>query len=366
MKKKEGDKIINEIISSLKSLDESYIEGSWENFQKKRESKKKKRSLLFLLSGAAAIILILLIIRSVNDHNVIYERDSIVSLEKKTIEPEDPEEVKEKAIYDDSSKYYNRRVGSWRELRIKNQNVLLDEPKPLLSLMQHSQIAFSEQQVGFEQSHVDTSRVLTINIKDSVVQVSNDLNGWEIPDRRKKKKFSVGIVMKESVSTTQSSSNVALAVGIVNEINLSKRIALSSGVIYDRYNLCYKQKELFSPDAPTSINAELACFDIPLNIKMKVLNIKQGDIFITGGFSTLAFIKETYREEYRFDSPKITTHKFQNIDFAGQLNFSSGWEYKFSEKFNITIEGYLKIPLYDLGEQDLQFNQSGISIKISK
>jgi hypothetical protein len=176
------------------------------------------------------------------------------------------------------------------------------------------------------------------------------------------------LVVKETTNSTTSSSNIAYAIGIVNDIKLNNKISFNTGVILGNYNLNYtSEPSMFgSQEEPISTEVELMCFDIPFNLKFDIKEITKSKIFIVSGVSTLAFLREKYQKEYMFEKQEVTTHHFENVNFSGQFNFSFGWQYTLHNSMHLSIETYAKLPLYKLAEDNIHFYQTGISLSISK
>lgn len=363
MKKIEDDKILDEIISSLKNQNEDYIEGSWEKFQKKRAHKKKRKIIIAIFSGGiAAMLLLSMIIYTTLQNNVEPGTQSTLRTENKKTETNVPSPGMDSILP-------GREIPSIKV--IESKKVQLSEKSERLVLASASKLALKETQSPQENNKItapaDSNKVTDVTFRDStIIKTPNEINYNLLRNKSNHKKFSFGFLVKESMNSTHSSSDISFAFGIVNEVKLNNKLSVSTGLIFDRYNLNYKYDEVYSNDDPVSVNAELVCLDIPLNIKMQVAEMRQSGIFISGGISTLAFIQEKYNQEYVFGDPTKTTVNFGNVNFAGQLNLSSGWQYHISNKMNVTVEAYMKIPLYKLAEENLHFYQSGVSVKISR
>lgn len=364
MKKIEDNKILDEIISSLKNYNEDYIEGSWERFQKKRVHKKKRKVLITILSGGiAAMFLLSIIIYTTLQHNVEPRTQTTLRIEQKKIENNMP------SLKADSIPMQGREIPSIKI--IESKKIQLSDKSERLVIASASKLMSEKTHLNQENNKTivpaDSNKVTDIAFKDTAItKTLNEIIYKPPKNKSNHKKFSFGFLVKESMNSTHSSSSISFAFGIVNEVKLNNKLSFNTGLILDRYNLNYKHNKVYSNDDPISVNAELVCLDIPLNIRMQVAEMRQSNIFVSGGISTLAFIREKYNHKYVFGDPTETTVNFGNINFAGQLNLSSGWQYRISNKMNFTVEAYMKIPLYKLAEENLHFYQSGVSIKISR
>jgi len=368
MKKVEDNKILNEIISSLKNYNEDYINGSWERFQKKRERKKRRKVLIAIFSGGiAAILLLSFIVYNTLQYNAKTNSQRILRTENKKIYHNEKKSNDRGLTYTDSISHRSRMLPMKKiesrnfQITAKKGNAVLASCK--LTMPDELHLKQNSDEITVP---ADSSKKIVVPNENTVLTKNpNTINYRQPKGKSNHKKISFGFLVKESMNSTSSSSSMSFALGMVNEMEFNHKFSFNTGVILDKYNLNYKQ-EMYSEHDPTSENVELLCLDIPFNLKMKLTEMKQSHIFISGGISTLVFLNEKYIHEYVYAEPSETTVRFQNINFAGQLNLSSGYQYRISDKMNVTVEAYLKIPLYKLAEEELHFYQSGISVKISK
>ena len=135
--------------------------------------------------------------------------------------------------------------------------------------------------------------------------------------------------------------------------------------------------------------AMLTDLDLPLNITWKFLIKKSACYYISSGISTVAYLGGRYTTisysqkmmevvnmvggqpnvTYQLETVAKTDQKsdpaLSTLDFAGRVNIMFGYEQHLSSKLFLHIEPYLKIPVTDLGSQNLKFTTSGITCKIS-
>jgi|GEM_PF-2989977 len=362
MKKDGDDKILDEIIASLKNHNEGYIDGSWEKFQKKR-AKKKKKTVFAIFSGGIAAMFLLCII--------VYTADNIKQKQQTEWQTENKNTIqtapfnKQIVLKTDSVSSKKRKHVKLKEISsldaqfsVKKQNTILAaciQPAP--------EERSSESQVQ-ETSQSGSNAVFSNPEGNAAINKYRKMLVYN-PPKNKTKKFSWGVLVRNSMG---SSARMSLAFGVINEMKFNDKFSCNTGVILDRYKQDPKQPDgmLFDPEEEQEPeNVELMFLDIPLNLKMKIAEMKQGNVFVSGGISSLIFINEKYKDGDRRGS-KNTSVRFQNINFAGQVNISGGYQYRISTKTNLSVEAYLKVPLYKLAEEKLHFYQSGISMKISR
>lgn len=370
MKNVEKEDIIDNLITSLKNYNENYVEGLWENFLEKRKRKKrKKRKILVIqfVSGIAASLLVgylsITAIRHAMEENHDYNAANSDTNKIQT------EEITPMAVL--KSRPDNRNLSAEIiEIPVENnQNIVAIDTSP--------EIKYSQVQVINPDSSVfnnEKNELIVIDKtpngfqEDRYHSQNTDISDMESVDNSTVKKFSIGFVVNEAINSTAMSSNISYAFGIVNDVRLSHNISLNTGIIFGKYNLDYTSNTGtfgIPNDEPISTGVELVCFDIPLNLKIKLKEMKKSNIFITSGVSTLVFIRESYNQQFLFEEPVTTTYRFENINFSGQFNLSFGWQYKIFKETHISIETYTKLPLYKLAENNLVFYQTGFSLRIS-
>ena len=370
MKQAEDDKILHKIICSLKDYNEDYIDGAWESFLKKQRQRKRKTFVIFLLRGVAAVFLLCCLIHSpryfdlkdywlkvsqVKNNVNCYQKE--VSEEKRACTNEEIIVIRE---------WRPTSIPAIEKLKSKEVPKLKVAEVPALVLASHSSPLKSNSNGNSHQIAAIPDSSINI-LRDTVFSIEKGEGKHDfLNERNKYNKISVGLLLKGVTNTTSTASNLSIAIGVVNEVKINQKFSASLGVVFDQYHLSYHHTGVYSSNAAVSKEAELLCLDIPVNLKMQLTELKQGELFVSGGFSTLAFIKETYRKNYAFTESTQSTVKFQNINFAGQLNLSSGWQFKFSGRTNMAIEMYMKVPLYKLAEENLHFYQSGVTVRISR
>lgn len=370
MKKQEQKDIVDKIIHSLKKHRENYIEGAWENFQRKRKNKKKKIFIIFSSSGIAASILISSFILNLI-HNRVELKNPISPVIQKETDYQVESTVTKKELsgiiinnhFSQTDKKRKDVVKSQKAIENDVNSTVDDSPERIII----SDKLHDPNAENINKQYPDSAKIL-INPASNTLssETDSDIKSYDVITNTTKNRFSYGILVKKSVNTTSSSSDISYAFGIVNNVKLNHRLSLNTGIVLGKYNLEYNYDAgSFGPtDDPLSKNVELICMDIPLNLKIKLLEMNKSDLFIISGVSTLGFIREKYQNHYLFSETTESTIHFANINLSGQLNLSCGWQYHLSDKISIALEGYAKLPLYKLAEDNLHFYQSGLSLKI--
>jgi hypothetical protein len=372
MKQTKNNDIVAEIISSLKNYNEHYQEGSWENFVVKWKKKKRKSHIIYWTEGIAALLVIgfisftLFQTRQETQTKLSHKVETGINPEEKENRTRDNQTIQRKdsipfltmieKIEAKSADHPNlQEQFACDSLKLSSNHA----PETIKSATMHNEAE--------KTAETDSTKSSNSRKGNTLPTIKKEWKKSKTTVESKEKKFSLGIALDGSTNSTPSTSTMSYAVRIENEIKLNQKLSIITGIGLSNYKLNYPLNEgTFSPEDPISSNVELLCLDIPVNLKVNLLKMGERDIFVTGGVSTLAFIREKYRDEYFFDEPTVNTIHLQNINFSGQLNVSCGYQWQASGKIHFTVEAYTKIPLYKLAEKNLHFYQSGLSFKISK
>lgn len=221
------------------------------------------------------------------------------------------------------------------------------------------------------------------------------------------KKITFGVYAGSFVSYAQGSeNNVNLGAGFTSDIALSKRLKLSTGISIAQNTLSFASssdiptvaqanfKAAFAQDAdPLSFrqpimynldkyDATLLGVDIPVNLKYS-LSDKKRDMFVSAGFSSGAFINESYTYHYSSASTMESSlpagsveatpvqnedklkKDFGNFDVARMLNLSFGIGYQVGRQQKLVIEPFVRYPLKGIGAENLRFGAGGVNLKLN-
>ncbi|MBV8390153.1 MAG: hypothetical protein JO080_10170 [Mucilaginibacter sp.] len=221
---------------------------------------------------------------------------------------------------------------------------------------------------------------------------------------------SFGIYAATYVNYASKSNNqLNEGIGISSDIRISKKLNLSTGVAIGQNSLNYngqlppEQSKLLAATNSSANNpasnkpsalaapaysansffaatpslknytASLVGLEVPVNLKYH-FNPEKSATFVSIGFSSGTFIKETYTSSYNYVTPFATNlsqttdqsmqQKFNTFYFAKTLNFSFGTGYRVAGN-DLIIEPFLKYPIEGLGSQQIKFGSGGVNFKFS-
>lgn len=151
---------------------------------------------------------------------------------------------------------------------------------------------------------------------------------------------------------------------------VGKHFSISSGLyvskkIYTATPAQYKFSGYANP-ALVKIDADCNIYEIPLTVYYNFKQVKNHNWFTGMGLSSYLMKKETYDYQYKTPTGQFWnyTHTYNNENkhYFSVLTLSGGYQYKLSNRVNLTAEPYLKLPLSGVGEGKIKLNSTGILV----
>ena len=404
---------IGEIIkSSLSEQEEGYIEGSWERFSLKQ---RRRRFLLLrnISTGvAAAVVLALVIFGAQNDQTSqkIEEVSAIVTT---------PDTGKEINTSENSD---NIKRGD-EAGKSKNQiKIVKKAPSEAISgkrLIAKSEITETKEEIVKESERETEVKKLTAlkeqvdsaeiqepekrqipattppkPAEESKYQVPATMSSRTafalIENERLERKVRFGINVAPGMSSATDGSALNIGGGVNLDITIAKNLDISTGVQVEYRDIETATGNGTGVSAVQQTSYNMTNLDIPLNITWKFKTNRTESYYVSGGFSSLAYLGESYSTTsynqmlqssivydasgaentvYKLVDVRTTTveraEPFSSFDVAGRINLMVGYSTSISPKLNLHIEPYIKIPLTGMGSKDMRFTTSGITCKIS-
>ncbi len=392
---------IKRALTELSNRDLDYIEGSWERFSEKRAvAAFRHNRRLSIIKYAAAVLVLLTItpfISRLFDSDIVKDVKKIVVLDNRRPNIEN--------IIIDSTTFL-RQI---QEIKVRDNIVNNDNIEDLYQTSLIQDIIFSEKtpmDKGVESQET--------NIKDTTVKVS-DYYGFnrynmelQMVDESLAKRgisrslIKVGVNLSSAVNSGSSinSSGVNLSAGINLDIAISDNISFTTGANLERQSVEIKPKESFMgldrssswaiPSVKTT--ASYTNIEIPVNLKWKFLSIGGSSYYISGGLSSVLYLRENYTsitttqelkevvEVSSHNSIKFATYTYQlqevksyrdfsespptKFDPIGRINLSMGMERDIGSGLSLVFEPYVKIPVNEFTSKDLKFFTGGVAFKL--
>ena len=182
-----------------------------------------------------------------------------------------------------------------------------------------------------------------------------------------------------------SSSQFNVGAGLSADINLTRKLRVSTGIAIAQNSLNYPGQPSFSTPAginlaplhlytasalqysvsePTFRNysANLIGIDIPVNLKY-TFDPGKSETYLLAGLSSGTFIDEKYT--YSFNNAQAQSQTASSgFYFARMLNLAIGTGYRIGSN-HLIIEPFLKYPLGGMGSQQIRFGSGGVNLKFS-
>lgn len=425
-KENEIDKqIADKLRRKLNSMPEQeYVAGSWENFKAVNTTNsamlRRARTIRFYrysAIGVAAILLVglFLFISDNLSKTAIITPIAVVENPFQDIESlelviDTPVLAVETPALDKSIKSISSKVflAKQRErAKSANNKIITQTRKEVLQVSESAQAINSVQlsesaqakessankeSEAFKNSANKESNALANDHKEALI-TSNNSQIFQNDSKQLDKKplrFGVNISPGFNSTSTNSGNSLNYSGGVTMDISIAKNLQISTGVQIEHNNVGAESQVRTMGVEPGHIDAVLTNLDIPLNITWHFFSDKNTSYYISGGFSSLAYLNEkytttSYSHQIKANTvaqsgdEQLTTYRIENVesvktttisspntlDVAGRVNLIFGYEQKLSPKLNLHIEPFIKIPLTGLASENMRFTTGGVTFKVS-
>jgi len=213
--------------------------------------------------------------------------------------------------------------------------------------------------------------------------------------KKNKLRFGVEIASFANFSQENITSSMNYGGGIASNIPIRKRFSFNPGLVFSVYNMQLEDNQSFITQTEFEVlntsgvqnissikpsEVQLTALDVPINFQYQFLERKNGSYFMELGFSSLFYLSENYSYELIYidnsgcppgtscSTTNTVTEEsslpaFKTFDFAKFLNFSVGFDYHLSKRFDMVVNPYLKYPVNSLSGTDLKFGSGGLKLK---
>lgn len=403
----EKDKILAESIrNALENLEEQYTPGAWESFVNLR---KRKRRIFYIKMGsgiAAALVGILLIaqVLTPESYNTPLETNYIINNKSdqsggrhennKTIREaplqQDRENIEALATLSDESDETD--TGEITKVSVeRNEKLPQKAVEETIALLENLPVKtsgttdYSDTVLVENGEHISDSE----NFVPVMADESELVRGNAEKKKAGQEKVRFGIHFSPGFNSTTSNSMFAFSGGISADFRLTRSLGFSTGIVAEQQNVVVQEKNNQFMGLGKETTARMLFLDIPLNIIWKFYSDNSTSYYVSGGFSSLAYLSEDYqnktttqelievvREENGQESVEYavvtreavtsaSARSFQNFDVASRFNMMVGLEQRITTGLHFHIEPYLKIPLTGLGAQNLKYSTAGVTCKLS-
>lgn len=428
---KNTHKDITELIAEkLREHQVPYREGAWEDFQKKEKTGKKP--LWYWLSAAAALLILgslfLFNREPVGDiqHTDVLVQQKQIKSEAPSIDLDRPSNAYMPSTSQTASPIMDTEVEVALESSIKQPKRDWDQQAGMHGILQPSEantFSVHAAQIYMSQAHlpvvaqVDFMQEPTTSIP---TQQAMDAGSMALLSSAKTLDPSLPAQKAGSawgfavhVAPIMSADDINMGGGLEVSYQLSKKIALKTGVSYMELDAHKNigRNQLALMDAPSSgakalffpsktlnsINTRVSGIDIPVHMEYKITN----RFFASAGVSVFNVIKENRVHNYRtqiqelsasttgsasnrrmaaaapsvsasappkpviktvYSSEKVTQAPYERSAFTGFVDLSVGYQLPVLGNLHLSVEPFYKIPVKARSMQDMDLTSGGLRI----
>jgi hypothetical protein len=212
----------------------------------------------------------------------------------------------------------------------------------------------------------------------------------------------IGVLISPQ-TISNSTQSVNFGAGLMSELSFSKKLKLDLGLAYAQQSISpgsgdnniiaeasdnlggasLKSASFTGNLINASTELNFGQFEIPINLKYKVMDKKESGIYLVSGLSNMVYVNQ--QEVTTFNSANISTANFlsnpqtiqtfsqtvepepgtSGIDTGRMLNFGVGFEQNLKNGTFILIEPFYKMPLGDQTFINQQFSIGGVNLRMN-
>ncbi len=439
MREQFDKKLINKIKSSFNELEGEYDASEWDKFSKIYFKKEEKPKMIWLkwFSGIAAAILLGISLYAILTpaQNITIEDQNLITNNKEDV----PEQIEnsESSDGDSLSQPLKPTQPAIRNLTeaIGQKSVSTNEStksvsQSLISKKANKNIAYipeSSEKAVLTENQSPEKAVIPISpntnsdliAKTEMEQMTQQeamaqIQEWkgenelalkenEIPKEAfGKEPVKLGVmVAPQTISNSTQSLN--LGAGLMSEFSFSKKLKLDVGLAFARQNISptsggnilmanvsnnfdatnLKASSFTGNVINSTRELSFGQLDIPINLKYKVFDRKESDIYLISGLSNMFYLNQ--QDVTTFSTANLATANLASnlpmvntftqtiepstqdsgIDTGRMLNFGVGFEQNLKNGTFLSIEPFFKLPLGNQTFTNQQFSMGGINLRMN-
>ena len=193
-----------------------------------------------------------------------------------------------------------------------------------------------------------------------------------------KKGWYAGIVVSPDISTVkwQQTGKLGYGTGVLIGYRISKRIAVETGLLWDRKYYNSKGEYFDTKKIPgtnnwkiTEVDGWCRMFEIPLHARYFFSTRAKSSWYLNGGLSSYIMNRESYDYSYNWNNnPVVANRAYDNAtrNWFSIIHAGIGYERTIGAKAQLRVEPYLKIPAGGLGIGNLPVTSLGLNIGITR
>lgn len=439
MREQFDKKLVDKIKSSFKELEEEYDASEWEKFSKMYFRKKPKPMVIWIkwFSGIAAAIILGITLNTLIkpiQQSADQVQNPIALTEEDNLEEKNAEGIDDQnsipnltdsgqPTKTDKSEDFGKNNNSANKTRLtsgilstqkgltKNNAFLAenatDPPSATQKLQEGGSISntpkTSTNLIAEAEKEQMTEQEAIVKIEEWKGENTVALNEKEIKkDQYAKTPMKLGVLVAPQ-TISNSTQNINFGAGLMSEFSFSKRLKLDVGMAFARQNISptseggYLMANVSNSLDATNLKASsftgnvinssrevsFGQLEIPLNLKYKVFEKKESDLYLISGVSNMVYLNQ--QDVTTFSTANIATSNFANsnqmietytqtvepdsqgngVDTGRMLNFGVGFEQNLKNGTFLSIEPFYKIALGNQTFTNQQFSIGGINLRMN-
>lgn len=201
----------------------------------------------------------------------------------------------------------------------------------------------------------------------------------EVPSSPKKEGSVLSFLAGPDLTSVRGSGQSSFSenIGLAYSHPLVNRLSISVGASYAKknYKSAYKFYSPANPpqltQSPSSVSAVCDVIDVPLTANYTVLKGKKVTCNVSAGLSSYFMLKEKYTFDYEGGGnyngnqrSAVYEIRGENQHIFGVADFSVSIEKKISDKINIGIKPFIKMPLTGIGYGNVDLESKGVAFTL--
>lgn len=193
-----------------------------------------------------------------------------------------------------------------------------------------------------------------------------------------KKGLYYGLTLSPDITTVkmQRTSNVGYNIGLIAGYRFSKRLAVETGVIYERKYYYSIGKHFNTKNTPWPSNSKIIdvdgwcnMYEIPLNVRYTFSINAKSSWYVNGGISSYIMKKQGYDYTYDYYGTRVKRNWEYNTstkDWLSNVHVGVGYERPVGVLGTLRVEPYVMIPLKGIGVGELPVTSAGLNIGLTR
>ncbi len=418
--------IVKQMAERLREHTMPYKEGAWERFEEYKRKKSKRFVLWPYLSGAAAILIAVMVFLLKNHQpglkptqvvEATQQKEGLIVGEAPNVEIVAPKSLSNKSSQIAIATKENRKIASMKAESLSKTSIrarenegviepLIEEKEtklavqPMLVVADHTETIAKKEEVVKGEPATSTRPPVTESFAQHLDRMQDVEEKIQIKDIANKK-WNVGL----EVSPTFSNNQINVGGGVALAYSISPKLSISSGISYVQLDAqrgpamggpSRAMDVMSSPrvgpeianlgrpaDKKTlqTISSHLIGLDIPINLSYHVTP----KMYVVAGVSLFNVLEENRVNEFKnelsevayasvsqkapepiirtlYSTESVQEKPYERNSVAGFLNLSVGYTIPFSKVVGFSLAPFLKLPMRNFTDQDMNLTNGGIKV----